>query len=235
MKTKLSICLLLFLFTSINVQAKAKIIKVTAEPQEAAIYIDNVFAGNGFAEFTCPKKKNTVVMIRIEADGYRTVNSRFYGGDKRQAISFKLVPDGFLMGTIPSGVVNKFFTVEIDPKYYSKKEDNTYDTKAAWKMLHQIILNYFDEIETTDFFSGFVQTPWQYSKFSMTEKQIRSRVTIRDISGNDIVAFQIKVSAEVGTTKLGKTSEFVEVNRIPKEFETLIQELQTRIGKLYNL
>ena len=69
----------------------------------------------------------------------------------------------------------------------------------------------------------------------MTEKQIRSRVTIRDISGNDIVAFQIKVSAEVGTTKLGKTSEFVEVNRIPKEFETLIQELQTRIGKLYNL
>ena len=174
-------------------------------------------------------------MIRIEADGYRTVNSRFYGGDKRQAISFKLVPDGFLMGTIPSGVVNKFFTVEIDPKYYSKKEDNTYDTKAAWKMLHQIILNYFDEIETTDFYSGFVQTPWQYSKFSMTEKQIRSRVTIRDISGNDIVAFQIKVSAEVGTTKLGKTSEFVEVNRIPKEFETLIQELQTRIGKLYNL
>ena len=235
MKTKFIVCLILLLASSLYLDARDRIIKVTAEPKEAAIYIDNVFSGNGFGEFTCPKKKNTVVMIRIEADGFRTVNSRFYGGDKREVLSFKLVPDGFIMGTISSGAVNKFFTIEVAPQYYSKKEDNSYDTKAAWKMLHQIILNYFDEIETTDFSSGYIQTPWKYSKFSMTEKQVRNRVTIRDISTTDMVAFQIKVSSEVGTSKFGKTSEYVEIERIPKDFEPLIQELQTRIGKLFSL
>ena len=235
MRTKLLSFLLITLFTFSYAEARERIIKVSAEPKEAAIYIDNVFSGNGYGEFTCPKKKNTVVMIRIEADGYRTVNSRFYGGDKREALSFKLVPDGFMLGTTPSGAANKYFTIEVAPQYYSKNEDNSYDTKAAWKMLHQIILNYFDEIETTDFTSGFVQTPWKYSKFSMTEKQVRNRVTIRDISSNDMVAFQIKVSSEVGTSKFGKSSEYVEIDRIPKDFETLIQELQTRIGKLFNL
>lgn len=226
---------MLLMIASTHLYAKSRIIKVNAEPAEAAIYIDNVFTGNGFAEFTAPKKKNTVIMIRIEAEGYRTVNSRFYGGDKREALSFKLIPDGFILGTVASGVVNKYFTVEIDPKYYTKNEDNTIDTKPAWKLLHQIILNYYNEIETTDFNSGFLQTPWQYSKFTMSEKQIRTRVTIRDISSESIVAFQIKISSETGTTKFGKSSEFEEINRIPKDYEPLIQELQTRVGKLFNL
>ncbi len=236
MKQRLLVVLffVLLAMVSISTSAKTKIVKVVAEPQEAAIYIDNTFVGNGFAEFPCPKKKNTVIVIRIECDGYRTINSKFYGGDKRESVSFKMVPDGFMLGTESSGIVNKFFTIEIAPNFYSKKADGTYDTKTAWKMLHQILLNYFDEIETTDFYSGYVQTPWHYSKFNMSDKQIRNRVTIRDISNPDVVAFQIKVSSEVAGVMSGKHSEFSEIDRIPKELAPIIQELQTRIGKLYS-
>lgn len=216
-------------------EAKSKIIKINCEPQECAIYVDNVFIGNGFGEFTCPKKKNQVAVIRIECEGYRTINSKYYGGDKRESISFKMLPDGFMQGTIPSGVVNKFFTIEIDPKYISTKEDGSTDLLGAWKMLHQILLNYFDEIETTDFYSGYVQTPWHYSKFSMSDRQVRNRVTIRDISSPDRSAFQIKIASEVAGATGGKHGEFNEIDRVPKAFETLIQELQTRIGKLHSL
>lgn len=236
MKQRIIILIALFMtITFANTMlAKEKVIKVTAEPAEAAIYIDNILSGYGFAEFTCPKKKNTVVVIRIEHEGYKTLNTRYYGGDKRESLAYKLQQDGFMAGSVESGVVNKFFTIEVSPQYYTPTGNGKYDTSAAWKMLHQILLNYFDEIQTTDFYSGYVQTPWHYSKFSMSDRQIRNRVTIRDISNPEKVAFQIKISSEVAGVLTGKHGEFTEIDRIPKDFQPLIQELQTRIGKLYS-
>lgn len=228
--------LLLVLCTMMSVTAfgRTKIVKLSVEPREAAIYVDNTFVGNGYGEFPCPKKKNSVAVIRVECDGYLTINTKFYGGDKRESLHLVMQPDGFINGTQSSGAVNKFFTIEVDKKFYTQKSDGTYDTKTAWKLLHQVLLNYFDEIETTDFYSGYVQTPWHYTEFTMSHKQVRNRVVIRDISNPELVAFQIKVLSEVAATKLGKHGEFVEVDRIPNELATLIQELQTRIGKLHS-
>ena len=218
----------------ITANAGTKIVKISVEPKEAAVYVDNVFVGNGYGEFPCPKKKNSVAVIRVECDGYLTINTKFYGGDKRESLHLVMQPDGFINGTEPSGAVNKFFTIEVAPKFYTQKSDGSYDTKTAWKMLHQVLLNYFDEIETTDFYSGYVQTPWHYTEFTMSDKQVRNRVIIRDISNPELVAFQIKILSEVAATKLGKHGEFVEVDRIPNELVPLIQELQTRIGKLHS-
>jgi hypothetical protein len=236
MKQKLLLLtMLLLLGTASNTAfARTKIVKITVEPPEAAIYVDNTFLGNGFGEFPCPKKKNSVAVIRIECDGYLTINTKFYGGDKRESLHLVMQPDGFINGTEASGAVNKFFTIEVNKKFYTEKADGTYDTKTAWKMLHQILLNYFDEIESTDFYSGYVQTPWHYTEFTMSDKQVRNRVVIRDISNPEVVAFQIKILSEVAATKLGKHGEFVEIDRIPRELAPLIQELQTRIGKLYS-
>ena len=236
MKQKVLLSLLFVLCATICSSAfgRTKMVKISVEPREAAIYVDNVFVGNGFGEFPCPKKKNSVAVIRVECDGYVTINTKFYGGDKRESLHLVMLSDGFINGTQASGSVNKFFTIEVDQKFYTKKADGTYDTKSAWKLLHQVLLNYFDEIETTDFYSGYVQTPWHYTEFTMSDKQMRNRVVIRDVSSPDLVAFQIKILSEVASAKLGKHGEFVEVDRIPKEFEPLIQELQTRVGKLHS-
>ena len=236
MNKKLLLTLLLITCSTIctTALAKTKIVKISVEPREAAIYVDNTFVGNGYGEFPCPKKKNSVAVIRVECDGYLTINTKFYGGDKRESLHLVMQPDGFINGTEASGAVNKFFTIEVDQKFYTKKADGTYDVKTAWKLLHQILLNYFDEVETTDFYSGYVQTPWHYTEFTMSDKQVRNRVVIRDISNPELVAFQIKVLSEVAATKLGKHGEFVVVDRIPRELVPLIQELQTRIGKLHS-
>ncbi len=226
---------LLFTF-AISAQAvkKPKIIKVTVEPKEAAIYINNTLAGYGYAEFTRPKKKNEVVIIRCECNEYTPILTKFYGGDKRGSLSFALQQDGFYRASAASGIVNKFFTIDIDPLYY-KIEGDKVDVSAAWKLLHQILLNYFDEIAATDMYGGYLQTPWQYKTFTLSEKQIRNRVTIRDISSPKRVAFQIKIESEVAGSYAARHGEFTEVDRIPKEFEPIIEELQTRIGKISNL
>lgn len=215
---------------------KEKVIKVQVTPQEAAIYVDNVHMGNGYAEFSRPRKKNQVAIIRIECNEYTTMHSKFYGGDERNSLSFNLNQDGFYRASAASGLVNKFITITLDPQFYTKdSETGKIDTSKAWKMLHQIILNYFPEIETTDFAGGYLQTPWKYKAFTMSEKEMRNRVIIRDITSEDRVAFQIKISSEVAAAMQAKHGEFDEIDRLPKELEPMVEELQTRIGKSASL
>ena len=175
-----------------------------------------------------------MAVIKIECSEYNTIVTKFYGTDKRTALSYTLQQDGFFRASAASGIVNKFFTVDIDSMYY-QIENGKVDISKAWKLLHQILLNYFAEIATTDFDGGYVQTPWQYKTFTLSEKQIRNRVTIRDISTPSHVAMQIKIESEVANAAAAKHGEFEAVDRVPKEFETIIQELQTRIGKVSSL
>lgn len=228
--------LMMTLLVALPMMAKReKIIKISVEPQEAAIYIDNNLVGYGYGEFTRPSKKDQVVIIRVECNEYTTANSKFYGRDERNSLSFKLMQDGFYRGSAASGLVNKFITVFLDSKYYTINEDGVVNTQSAWKLLHQILLNYFPEIESTDSYGGYLQTPWKYKTFNMSEKQIRNRVTIRDVTTPERVAFQIKISSEVAGAQQARHGEFDEIDRLPKEMEPMVEELQTRIGKASSL
>lgn len=231
MKKILLLFMAILVGISLNAEKKAKVIKITAQPPEAAIYVDNNLIGYGYGEFSRPPKKNQVAIIRVECNEYTTANSKFYGGDERSSLSFHLMQDGFYRGSASSGLVNKYITIILDPLYYSIDSDGKVNSDAAWKLLHQILLNYFPEIETTDFHGGYIQTPWKYKTFNMSDKQIRNRVTIRDVTTPERVAFQIKISSEVAGTMQARHGEFDEIDRLPKEFEPMVEELQTRIGK----
>ena len=233
MKKALSLLLLLFCCMG-NADAKSKTIKITAQPKEASISINNQFLGYGFVEFNRPKKKE-VVAIRIECEGYKPIETKFYGDDVRSAVSYALQEDGFYRTTAASGLVNKFMTVTLDPSLYTIEDDGKIDVSKAWKLLHQILLNYFEEIASTDFNGGYLQTPWYYKTFQLSDKQMRTRVTVRDISNPSQIAFQIKVSSEVASAMAARHGEFTNVDRIVKELEPMLQELQTRLGKMHSL
>lgn len=204
---------MLAIFMALPVAAKReKVIKITAQPKEAAIYVDNEFIGNGYGEFTRPKKKNSVAIIRVECNEYTTANSKFYGGDERNSLSFNLMQDGFYRGSATSGLVNKFLTVTLDPRYYTVGADGKVDCEAAWKLLHQILLNYFPEIETTDIHGGYLQTPWKYKSFNMSEKQLRNRVTVRDVTTPDRVALshlRLPELSQRATESLMKSTDYL--------------------------
>lgn len=231
MRKFIFILLALFCAFSGFAGSKEKVIKITVQPQEAAIYVNNDLIGYGYGEFSRPKKKNEVAIIRVECNEYTTAHSKFYGGDERNSLSFNLMQDGFYRGSAASGLVNKYLTVTLDPQYYTIDSDGKVNSEAAWKLLHQILLNYFPEIETTDIHGGYIQTPWKYKTFNMSGKQLRNRVTVRDVTTPERVAFQIKISSEVAGGMEARHGEFDEVDRLPKELEPMVEELQTRIGK----
>jgi len=236
---KLFFIFLLLLGVSIEANAakKSTTIKIIAQPKEASIFINNQFAGYGFAEISRPPKKrrSEVFAIRIECEGYKSVETKIYADDVRSSVSYTLQEDGFYRTTAASGLVNKYMTVTLDNSLYTIDEQGKIDVSKAWKLLHQILLNYFEEIATTDFDGGYLQTPWHYKTFQLSNKQMRTRVTVRDISTPSDVAFQIKVSSEVAGSMAARHGEFTNVDRIVKELEPLLQELQTRLGKMHSL
>ena len=229
--------LLIFLLGGLNLAngAKSKTFKVMAQPKEASIFVNNQFVGYGFAEFNRPKKKTDVIAIRIECEGYKPLETKIYADDVRSSVSYTLQDDGFYRATATSGLVNKFMTVTLDNSLYTIDEQGTINVAKACKLLHQILLNYFEEIAATDYSGGYLQTPWHYKTFQLSDKQMRTRVTVRDISTPTQVAFQIKVSSEVASAMAARHGEFTNVDRIEKELEPMLQELQTRLGKMHSM
>lgn len=57
MKKYLLLLMAILVGFSVHAEKKAKVIKITVQPQEAAIYVDNNLIGYGYGEFTRPPKK----------------------------------------------------------------------------------------------------------------------------------------------------------------------------------
>lgn len=101
MKKYLFLLVALMVGFSLHAEKKAKVIKISVQPQEAAIYVDNNLIGYGYGEFTRPPKKNHVAIIRVECNEYTTANSKFYGGDERNSLSLILCRMDFIAVLLP--------------------------------------------------------------------------------------------------------------------------------------
>lgn len=220
---------LLLFFTGV---VEAKDVKITVMPSTAKIYIDGNYVGDGVTTANV-RKKDGFIVIKCEEEGYVTLETKFFATDKRKAISFTLRRDAFYDVTVGSGTVNKYFSVKVSNDLYTVEKDGQRNTELAWKMIHQVILNYFDEIQTTDMASGFIQTPWQYKSFPEIERVVRTRVSVKESNLGGDLTFQIKVSSEAASI-IGANQEesYREINRIIKEFEPMISEFQARLGKM---
>lgn len=227
---------LIFLFSVLMLclcyDASAKrTVKISATPSDSKISIDGNYIGDGVIEYPITSKDNFLV-IKIEKEGYITVETKFYTSDKRKAIAYTLRPDLFYEASTPNGLANKFFSVEVSEDLYTVDANGKKDTERAWKLIHQILLNYFDELQTTDISSGFIQTPWKYKQFGESKQVIRTRVTVKQMGVSDNLVFQIKISSEQAPL-IGMNNEnsYKEVTRLLMEYEPLISEFQARLSR----
>lgn len=208
-------------------------VKISVLPSTAKIYIDGNYAGEGIVTANV-RAKDGFIVVKCEEAGYVTLETKIFYSDKRNAVSYTLRRDAFLDVTVGSGLVNKYFSVKVSEDLYKVDSvSGKRDTELAWKMIHQVILNYFDEIQTTDMASGFIQTPWQYKSFPEIEKVVRTRVSVKESNLGGDLTFQIKVSSEAAPIfGMSHEESYREINRIVKEFEPMISEFQARLGKM---
>lgn len=223
--------LFFILVSTINNIIAAKEVKITVTPSDAKIFIDGNYVADGVTTATIRKKEGFIV-VKFVKEGYVILETKIFYTDNRTAVSFTMRRDAFQDISVASGLVNKYFTVKVDSALY-KLENGKRNSEMAWKMIHQIILNYFDEIQITDMASGFIQTPWLYKSFPEAERQVRTRVSVKESNLGGALTFQIKVSSEAAPIFAAQKDEsFQEINRILKELEPLISEFQARLGKM---
>lgn len=216
---------------AVAVCAWGKDIKIVVIPSEATIKVNGSYYGDGNAVLKI--KKNDFVSLECSCPGYETLNTRIYGNDERKTIEIKLKEDMLLKQTTESSVANNFFSVKVSKNLYSDDPaTGKRNADNAWKMAHNVLLKYFDEIMTSDAASGFIQTPWLYKNYVEAGKTLRTRVTIKESNIGGDLTFQIKMASEMAPIQ-GRSREesFLETNRIMKEFETLISEFQSRLGE----
>ncbi len=223
--------LLMLIAVIMAVGAWGKDIKIVVIPSEATIKVNGSYYGEGNAVLKI--KKNDFVSLECSCPGYETLNTRIYGNDERKTIEIKLKEDMLLKQTTESSVANNFFSVKVNKSLYSDDPaTGRRNSENAWKMAHNVLLKYFDEIMTSDAASGFIQTPWLYKNYVEAGKTLRCRVTIKESNIGGDLTFQIKMSSEMAPIQ-GRSREesYVETNRIMKEFESLISEFQSRLGE----
>lgn len=216
---------------AVAVCAWGKDIKIVVIPSEATIKVNGSYYGDGNAVLKI--KKNDFVSLECSCPGYETLNTRIYGNDERKTIEIKLKEDMLLKQTTESSVANNFFSVKVSKNLYSDDPaTGKRNADNAWKMAHNVLLKYFDEIMTSDAASGFIQTPWLYKNYIDAGKTLRHRVTVKESNIGGDLTFQIKLTSEMAQTQArSKEEAFMETNRIMKEFETLVSEFQTRLGE----
>ncbi len=214
---------------AVNIWGKE--IRIVVIPAEATIKVNGSYYGEGSALLKIDKKD--FVSLECSCPGYETLNTRIYGNDDRKTVEIKLKEDMLLKQTSESSVANNFFSVKVNKSLYS--DDPTTgkrNAENAWKMAHNVLLKYFDEIMTSDAASGFIQTPWLYKNYVEAGKTLRCRVTIKESNIGGDLTFQIKMTSEMAPIQ-GRSREesFLETNRIMKEFDSIISEFQSRLGE----
>lgn len=210
---------------------REKEIQIVVIPSDATIKVNGSYYGEGSAKVNI--KKKDFISLECSAPGYETLTTRVYGNDGRKTIEIKLKEDVLLKQTAESSVANNFFSVKVNKSLYSDDpKSGKRNAENAWKMAHNVLLKYFDEILTSDMSSGFIQTPWLYKNYIEAGKTIRHRVTIKESNIGSDLTFQIKLSSEIAPTRArSKEESFMETNRIIKEFESLVSEFQTRLSE----
>lgn len=193
--------------------------KIVVNPAEAKLYIDGNYVGDGsyFVKFD---KKNDMFVVKAELEGYVTKEFKIFRDDTRKVISVDLKRDDSIEGSVASNLANKYFTVNV--------RDGV-DEVTAWKLLSQTMLNYFDEMKTSDRAAGYMNTSWVEHRFPKADVKVRTMVQIKQVLG-DGLAYQIRISSEISPLKVVGDSGYRAWPRVVKQYETLINEMQMRLG-----
>ncbi len=199
-------------------EASAKNKKIITQPADAKIYVDGSYVadGNYFLKFG---SRDDLFVVKVEAPGYVTKVVKVFKTDTRNAITVALRNDDSLEGSVASNLANKYFTINVRD---GVNEDQ------AWKLLSQVMLNYFDEMQTSDKSSGYMNTTWVTETFPMAEIKVRTRVQIKQAISEGL-AYQIRITSEFAPLHAGEQA-YKPWSRVLKKYESLINEMQTRIG-----
>jgi hypothetical protein len=203
-----------------NIVLKDRQISIRTTPTDASIKVDGRIMGNG--EYRARIPYNQCVEVIVEKSGYVTTSKNYCNEDNVQppppADHIILPLDEAFTSSVQSDQANLNFTIET-----SKPEQD------AWKILSQITMNYFDNIELSDRETGYLRTSWNVNNFK--DNTIRTRIIVKqaDIAP---LKYTIKLVSEYSgkaKTSVKEDQLFFPWDRILNTYKDVISEFQSRL------
>lgn len=203
-----------------NIVLKDRQISIRTTPADATIKIDGRVMGTG--EYKARIPYNQCVEVIVEKSGHVAASKNYCNEDNIQPPPPNdhviLSVDEAFTSSVQSDQANLNFTIET-----SKKEED------AWKILSQITMNYFDNIELADRETGYIRTSWNVNNFK--DNTIRTRIIVKqaDISP---LKYTIKLVSEYSgksKTSVKEDQLFFPWDRILNTYKDVISEYQSRL------
>lgn len=202
----------------ISVGPKKKVL-ISCDQTDAKIFVNGAYLTTGSAQVKISWMTN--LNVRIEKVGFITVE-RNYNNNGSSVIPKK-----------------EFFKMEVDDAFSASNQtdmanrDNEIKTSltedAAWKLISQIVTNYFDVVEVSDRNTGYLRTAWVQKSFKSST--IRTRLIIK-MGNSDPLTYKIKMVSEKARpgASIKEDEAFKEWDRLLKTYEPIINEIQTRLA-----
>ncbi|MBI9033950.1 MAG: hypothetical protein JEZ03_05715 [Bacteroidales bacterium] len=224
MKNILNIALtILFLsFASTTVMAGKKKIQVSTSEQDAKIIVDGKMMGAGQVEVIV--MSNSCVTVKVQKIGFLTETITFCNkknsANPPKTYYVEMRRDDAYDASIQTDVAN----VDISLKTTMSELD-------AWKLMSQIITQYFDVIEVTDRETGYLRTSWEVQSFQ--QNTIRTRVIIK-LGDTDPLTYKIKLVSEESrraSTSVKSDELFRDWDRVLRKYEGIFDQMTSRLNK----
>jgi hypothetical protein len=213
------ILFILVLITAIQANAQITTI-VTSSEAGTKIYVDGQYMVDDKYELKI--RWGTCANVKFEKEGFLS-KTVVLCNDKYHAKAAKthhqaMIKDEAYEASMKEDVANT--DIEIST---SKKEAD------AWKLLSQIIMSYFDILETHDINTGYLRTAWTVQSFNSST--VRTRIILKQ-SSSEPLKYKIKICSEISDESgadVKKDEKFKEWDRILRKYEPVVGELQSRL------
>lgn len=206
--------------TSENIVLKDRQVSIRTTPADASIKVDGRIMGNG--EYKARIPFNQCVEVIVEKNGFVTSQKNYCNEDDIQPPPTNdhvvLSVDEAFTSSVQSDQANLNFTIET-----SKPEED------AWKILSQITMNYFDNIELSDQQTGYLRTSWNINNFK--DNTIRTRIIVKQADIKPL-KYTIKLVSEYSgkpKTSVKEDQLFYPWDRILNTYKDVISEYQSRL------
>lgn len=222
MRTTISnlLCFLLFIITCSTASAQKKTIHVV--PEEAKIFVDGNEVGNG--SYTVKFKSSIdFFMLRFECPGYITRHVKLLRTNPQKTVSYTMDEDEAMLNSVGgegTDIANRWFDVTC-------RKGLTED--VVWKRLMNVAVNNFEEVEVRDKAAGWIKTRWRTTAFKNQVVRTRMEVRMSFLEENEL-SYRARIVSEIKDRDCLGNQCFMKYNRVLKQYESVIQDLQTTVG-----
>jgi len=218
---KVLLSFILMIGISLSASAGKKKVLVSCSEPDAAIYANGIKVGTGQAEVMVLSK--SCLTINIEKVGFLDVeeticNKKGFPKPPKTKY-FEMLPDPAYDASVQTDMANIDVEVELNPDR---------DNIESWRILNQVVTNYFDVIEISDRETGYLRTAWNMQNF--TNAAVRTRLIVK-IGTLEPLSYKVKLVSEIGEPGISVKSDhlFAEWDRVLRTYETVIDQIVSRL------